>query len=1081
MGLGIWSMHFVAMLALQLPQPITYNGWLTFLSLACAIAASSIALQISSREATTRRLLLAGGACMGTAIASMHYIGMAAMQLHAQIHYNLTLVGLSVAIAMLTSTTALSFLFRKQQTPPKISFWSRLGAAFMLGGAISGMHYTGMAATHFIPQIIPQANDKVERLPAIDPYWLAIVIGVATLLILSMAMLTALFDQRLATQLVREESLRESEKRFRRLIREIKVGVLLLNDKAEILTSNPAAIELLGLQNVDLKVDGSPVVFGDGWHVIREDGTPFAIAELPVQQAIAQRQSIHDVVLAIDHTPQSDRRWLLVNADPQIGDDGQIERVVCTLNDIGDRKRIELTLQHNAERESTISRAIQRIRQTLDLQSIFIATTQELRQALRCDRVVIYRFQPDWSGEFVAESVAPGWISLLQQADAATVTEQSVDEENCAVKAFGATQTTIKDVDTYLQETQGGVYQQGATHLSVNDVEHAGFEPCYLERLQRFQARAYITVPIFCGDVLWGLLASYQNSGPRQWQEAEIGIVTQIGSQLGVAVQQAELLARTQQQAKELQAAKERADAASRAKTDFLARMSHELRTPLNAILGFTQLMQDDPTLVGEHQQYISIVSRSGEHLLNLINDVLEMSKIEAGRATLDSQPFDLYQLLENLNAMLQLKAVSKRLQLMFEYDPSVPQQVKTDGGKLRQVLINLLGNAIKFTDAGRVILRVKAQRHTLVANSLATVEAHSSASSCTLFFEVEDTGPGIASTELEKLFEVFGQTEVGRKSPEGTGLGLPISQTFVRLMGGDITVNSQLGMGSIFCFHIKAEIVDPFSQLIDPPDRQIIVTLAPNQPKYRILVAEDSSTNRLLLVKLLTSVGFDVREASNGEEALQQWEQWQPHLIWMDIHMPTMKIDGYEAIKSIKASARGQSTVIIALTADAFEEQRQAVLAAGCDDFMIKPFRKDAVLAKMSQHLGVEYLYETSAQASLNQQVNSLQPIASPYRELSSGPMPSIARRSLTNGTSLYDVSSSSLSTALKTMPQPWLEQLDCAASQCSDRLVLELIEQIPESECFLATHLKNLTENFRFDQILTLIQMVFNSQENI
>jgi len=681
----------------------------------------------------------------------------------------------------------------------------------------------------------------------------------------------------------------------------------------------------------------------------------------------------------------------------------QNDQVITIVRNITDRKQAEQALRESADRSGAIARAIDRIRKTLDLDTIFKATTQELRQTLNCDRVVIYRFNPNWSGEFVAESVAPNWIALLpEQNKDRVLTETALEDPGCAVKAFEETEISVED--TYLQETRGGRYCQGVSYLCVEDIYKMGFSDCYVKLLEHFQARAYLTLPLFHGSMLWGLLAIYQNSGPRQWQDAEINIAILLSNQLSVALQQTELLAQTQEQAKALQEAKETADRANQAKSEFLAKMSHELRTPLNAILGFTEMMSNDPLLRAEQRESLGIISRSGEHLLTLINDVLEMSKIEAGRVILNETCFDLHRLLDSLEEMLQLNAKSKGLQLLFQRQSTVPKSVRTDESKLRQVLINLLGNAIKFTQHGSVTLRVNPIHPALsvhnhqtplhnepstinnepsttnhqpstINNELSTTNHQPSTinnelsttnhqpSTINLLFEIEDTGPGIAPEEIGSLFDPFVQTKSGQQVQEGTGLGLPISRQFVQLMGGNISVSSTLNQGTIFSFNIRLHVTSGADASPSSPSRKAI-GLAPDQPAYRILVAEDNKISRLLLVKLLKAVGFQVREAINGEEAVLLWESWHPHLIWMDMQMPIL--DGYEATQQIKARqlktlGEARSTKIVALTASAFEEERATMLSVGCDDFVSKPFQKDIILAKMEQCLGVRYLYEES------------------------------------------------------------------------------------------------------------------------
>ena len=492
-----------------------------------------------------------------------------------------------------------------------------------------------------------------------------------------------------------------------------------------------------------------------------------------------------------------------------------------------------------------------------------------------------------------------------------------------------------------------------------------------------------------------------------------------------------------------LQQAKEAADAASRAKGEFLSKMSHELRTPLNAILGFSQLLNRDTSLTSQQQEYLGIINRAGEHLLTLINDVLEMSKIEAGRIELRENTFNLFYLLNSLKEMFQLRAESKGLKLNFNQAPDIPQYVQTDESKLRQVLINLLGNAIKFTETGNILLKVRTTENADdTLSNLPTTQSSSQLKIIRLLFEIEDTGPGIAAAEIDTLFEAFVQTETGRKSESGTGLGLPISRQFVHLMGGEIRVSSVLNQGTTFKFDIQVKLPEVI-EVSPPKDTRKVIGLAPKQSSYRILVVEDQSDSRLLLVKLLSDIGFEVKEAKNGKDAVSLTQEWQPNLIWMDMQMPIM--NGYEATRQIRATESLLFTtpsIIIALTANAFAEDKAAVLSAGCNDFVSKPFRGEVIFDKIAEYLGVCYIYETKTLPKLEQSVeNSLKP------ELFQGVSPE------------------------------WIAQLYQAALELDDQRVKQLNEQIIHSHPLLASTLENFTNKLRFDIILEVIKKIENT----
>ena len=461
---------------------------------------------------------------------------------------------------------------------------------------------------------------------------------------------------------------------------------------------------------------------------------------------------------------------------------------------------------------------------------------------------------------------------------------------------------------------------------------------------------------------------------------------------------------------------------ANQAKSSFLANMSHELRSPLNAILGFSKLALQSAELPHKTKGDLEIVAKSGEHLYNLINQVLDLSKIEAGRTTLNEVDFDLYDLLDELAEMFTLSANRKGLQLTIERGSDVPQYLYADAVKLRQVLINLMSNALKFTREGGIVLHIHEEK-------ALTEPGH-----CQLSFAVIDSGPGISAEEVSKLGEAFVQAQAGRQAQEGTGLGLAISRSFIQLMGGRLNLSSELGQGTTFSFTIPVRVATSHSlSSAMKHTKHRVVSLAPNQPIYRILVVDDRAESRHLLIRLLAPLGFDVREAANGEETIAIWKEWNPHLIWMDMRMPV--IDGREATRRIRATANGHDTVIIALTASSFEEDRQDLIALGCNDFLRKPFRENVMFELLHQYLGVEFVYEDEAPPSM---------------------------------IGLLDKQS------LSTLPVELRRRLRDALEQLESDAIEAVVAEIRVLDAVLAQHLEAMVENFEYGRVIELLEDV-------
>jgi PAS domain S-box-containing protein len=862
MGIGIWSMHFVGMLAFEMPgMEMAYDIPLMILSVVVAILASALALFVVSRPIVQSGSLISGGIAMAAAISGMHYIGMYSMRMAARIQWNIYLVLLSIAIALAASFGALTISIRLRNKPDRLSLL--VLASVLMGIAISGMHYTGMLAATFIhdPSLqIRESNLLVSS-------GVTIVTIFTTLLLLGLALATSVVQRILALRQRRsEEVLTKSEEKFRVLVEAVRdYAIFMVDPNGLITTWNSGAERIMGYTDEEII----------GQHVSVLVPKDSADRDTVSNELVIAQEQGHFEGEVVRQRRDGSKFWANIVIDPLYDKDGKLTGFSKVTRDITQLKEAE-------ERTKSINEELEmRVRErTLALQE----RESQLRTITNALPILVAQVDRNEKFLFANDSFCDWFQCGPSEIRKLNIHDVLGDDRYSAHHPYIA-QVLSGETVTYERNSKSGNRQTILNITFVPEFDADG------------RVKGFIIVAT---DV-------------TRYKEIEA----------------------------QLKSAKEEAEVANATKSAFLANMSHEIRTPLGAVIGFSELMLDGQMSASDRLNTIEIIKRNGKLLSTIINDILDLSKVEAGKLDIEKIDVPLRELLNELVVLLNLEASGKGIRLVMRSEGIVPDIISTDPVRLRQILFNIVGNAIKFTEKGYVSLTVK----------LAPSDVSK------LLFIVQDTGTGIDSEQAARLFSPFTQADVTTtRKFGGTGLGLVLSKKLANALGGDVILKeSSLGVGSTFVISIEhgqsKEVV--IESIGEPQVNGKIIDFSPRvgNPlllRMKVLIVDDSPDNLALIKRILTIAGAKVETANNGREGIEKALRGDFSLVLMDLQMPDM--DGFQATQELRQ--RGFNRPIIALTAHAMKEERKRCFDLGFNDHLTKPVDRDALIDTISSYL---------------------------------------------------------------------------------------------------------------------------------